>query len=243
MTSTSREMTPAAQKSLSRRLKGSFSSGYQTLLGITQGAAFVYLISNTVANFRKFDFLQWWLTGLTFLVLILVWYTISMETVTFEQLPSLPDSLIPFFIGAYEWAFVFTITLAPDSGLRPWLFGMVVGTFFQFLGFKHSKLQADKVTENKVLLAYLEEEIERRDRNNRYILVLTSFMALIGWFLPVGNVSSANELWVGAFLLFITTDIVFSFFYIHRYFQAVMASARPLTPAAIEGHNAPPPSA
>lgn len=228
MTSASEELM-TNQLILAGRLRGSLASMYQTLLGITQGGALGYLVITALGEIGKghFNFVQWWLAGLTFFVLILVWYTIAMETASLTWIPGLADSLIPFLMGAYELCFIFSIQLVPSLGLLPWLVCMVIGAGFQFIGCFHGPRQAEKVPESAVIVNALRKDIETRNHKNLVCLIVFACLALgIGFTLPTGDIVSANKFYVIVVMVIVTASHAYCFFYMHRYFRAVIKHAR-----------------
>ena len=161
-------------------------------------------------------------------VLVFTWYTITMDTTTWTWIPGLRDALIPFAIGVYEVALIYTTTLAATAGVRPWLCFMALGPLFALLGFHHTMKHARNEPEYVKLLHVLRRSITLRFRCNVIVIIAQLLAATIGLLLPLGGLSVKGiPVAIGALILIpATLPLAFFFVVVAKYWQAVAATAR-----------------
>jgi magnesium-transporting ATPase (P-type) len=85
-----------------------FAGTYLTILGIVQNvilATFIFRFI-TVLEDGKPDEFFWLSSFITFLIIILVWYSYQWYPYLNRCAPKLPDSMIPFFLGTSQSIFV-----------------------------------------------------------------------------------------------------------------------------------------
>jgi hypothetical protein len=158
---------------LLRRLKASYLSSSLTILSIIQGVALAYLAAQVASGAARFTAAQWVMALVTFSVLILVWIQITIDTMTFAQIPDLPGAVVPFVVGAMELWLAAAITLRSSA----WLVGSAVLVSLSSLGFARVNWLAAREPENAGLFARV-----RRMRGSAQVynvLGIVLFVALV----------------------------------------------------------------
>lgn len=137
------------QTALLGRLRNSYLSSSLTILSIIQGVALAALGAAVASGYPRFTLAQWITVVVTFGVLVVVWNQISIDTMTWVQVPDFQGALIPFVVGALELFLVAAIGI----GLPLWLFGSAVLVGLSSLGLIDGYRLAAREPENAELLA------------------------------------------------------------------------------------------
>lgn len=139
------------RRDLLGQLKGSYISSSLTILSIIQGVALAALAGNVAANYTRFTLAQFLMAAVTFGALVVVWNQISIDTMTWVQVPDFQGALIPFLVGALELFLAAAISI----NMTLWLFGLAALAGFSSLGLAYVFRLASHEPENAPLLARL----------------------------------------------------------------------------------------
>jgi hypothetical protein len=98
------QFQPIDGRRVGETIQNNFAATYLTILGIVQNVVFAILI------FRIFEVIQhgkpdeffWTSVAITFFIIILVWDSYQWYPYLNRWAPRLPDSMIPFFLGASQ---------------------------------------------------------------------------------------------------------------------------------------------
>jgi hypothetical protein len=163
------------------RLRGSYVSSSLTILSIIQGVALAALAAAVSANFSRFTPAQWVMALVTLGVLVVVWNQISIDTMSWSQIPNFQGALIPFLVGALELFQIAAISI----GVTVWLFSSAVLIGFSSLGLAIGYRLAAREPENAALLARVRGMRRSAHAYNLVGIALSVLLAigsLIGWF-------------------------------------------------------------
>jgi hypothetical protein len=105
------------QRTVYRRLKGSYGPTYLTILSVIQAVAMGDLAQVVAGSYHHFTPVQWVLTFNTFGVLIIIWNAYSVQSTLWGWIPDVRDSAVPFVVGALELYLNHTIIVS----LSAWL--------------------------------------------------------------------------------------------------------------------------
>lgn len=133
---------------LLRRLKGAYLSATLTILSIIQGVALAALAATVVADYARFTPAQWVMALVSFVVLIVAWNQIAIDTMTWVQVPDFQGGLIPFVVGGLELLLVAAITI----GQALWLLVVAALAASSSVGLAYVSRQAGRELENARLL-------------------------------------------------------------------------------------------
>jgi len=184
-------------RALLYQLKGAYISSSLTILSIIQGVALAALAAAVASNYARFTLAQVIMALVTFCILIVVWNQISIDTMTWVQVPDFQGALIPFLVGAQELFLVAAITI--DRTL--WLFGNATLVAFSSLGLAYVSQLAGREPENAKLLARV-----RGMRNSAHLYnivgvalyVALAIGSMSGWFdtvdVAIGQAGTAAAL-------------------------------------------------
>jgi len=175
---------------LLRRLEGSFVSSSHSILSITQGVVLAALAAAVSGHYARFSLAQWIMAIVTFGVLILVWTQITIDTLTWVQVPDFQGALVPFLVGALELFLAAAITI--DATL--WLFGVAAVAAFSSIGLVLFSRFAKGAPENATLLVQVRGMRRTAHVYNAVGIVLSVFVAigsLTGW---LGGLDAAVSL-------------------------------------------------
>ena len=175
-----------ARLALLERLKGSAISTALTLLSVIQGVALADLGSVVSSNYLHFGPVQWLLVAANFLVLIAGWNQITMETLTWAQLPNTEGNVLPFLVGAFELFLNHALALS----IQVWLIGAAVMTALSTLGIWNAERAAAQNKENAVLIRYLRSYRRAGILYNLFGAALMLLLALAG---GVGWLTAADQ--------------------------------------------------
>ena len=168
-----------------QKLKGSFVLVYLTALCVIQGVALADLAFVVGTNSQQFTLTQWVLVLLTFGALIMTWHQYTMQIMSWDWIPDLRDTLLPFTIGALELLFNHLIPLS----LSGWLLTLALISALGALGTWHTERQAGKEVNNLPRLTRL----RRRLRLLRlYLFGLSLFLLLLALATALGQVQAAE---------------------------------------------------
>jgi len=92
-----------------KHIEANFAANYLTVLGIAQNVVLGILILRTAQALSEparvgsaGAAFTWMAAGLTFLIVVLVWYSYQWSTYLDRWVPGLPDSAIPFMLAASQ---------------------------------------------------------------------------------------------------------------------------------------------
>lgn len=119
------------------RARGAHGSVYLTLISIVQGAILGYLLSFVDAH-RNIGTIGWLLASITFIIVVLTWNEYVMGVITFDWVPDLLDSFIPFSLGISQYLLVNTIRDNPTN----WFFAQAVFSAVTFTAFLNMYVKA-----------------------------------------------------------------------------------------------------
>ncbi len=139
------------RRDLLRRLKESFTTMSLTLMSIVQGVALADLAGVVANGYSHFAATQWLLVLPTFLILIVAWNQVVMDTLAWVQLPDMFYSIVPFIVGAFELFLNHSIARSEQA----WLIGAAVMVTFSTLAIGMTDRNAAVHAENTSLSAYL----------------------------------------------------------------------------------------
>lgn len=123
----------ASKIALYGSLKGSFGAGLVSALGVVQGVALAELGVVITADLPHLTLVRWFQAGVTFLLLISVWDTISKDALIWKWVPGFQESLIPFFLGGAELFLTYSITL----NVSYWLLSIAGLALLRTVGYRH----------------------------------------------------------------------------------------------------------
>jgi hypothetical protein len=98
------------------RLLSYFGQIYLTLSSIIQGVAAGFLASIVTSNYRHFSAVPYILTFTTLLVIIEIWHEYAMGVMAFSWIPTIADTIIPFFFGVIEVFLAQSLSEDPFDG-------------------------------------------------------------------------------------------------------------------------------
>lgn len=124
-------------------LKHSFGAGLVSVLGVVQGVVLAELGVIVTANLQHFTLVRWLQAGVTFLLLIAVWDTISKDALIWKWVPGFQESLIPFFLGGAELFLTYSIIL----NINYWLLGIAGLALLRGVGYLHVDKRGQKEPE------------------------------------------------------------------------------------------------
>jgi len=137
-----------------------FPSYYMTLISIIQATALGYLLI-TFSHQLEEGFSHpslYVIYGITFFVIIIVWYEYMMGSASLRWLPSILDSVIPFSLGIGQFFLVIT---ASHKLYYEWYFSLSGVCFVAFFAYINMYLGAKKLKKynsiNQVVLKELKE--------------------------------------------------------------------------------------
>jgi hypothetical protein len=145
---------------LLRQLKGAYVSSSLTILSIIQGVALAALAAAVSGSYARFTLAQWIMALVTFGVLVVVWNQITIDTMSWVQVPDFQGALVPFLVGALELFLAAAITL----NVTLWLGGNAVLVVVSSVGLLQVSRLAAREPENAKLLARV-----RGMRNNAHV--------------------------------------------------------------------------
>ena len=143
------------QRATYRRLKGSYSPTYLTILSVVQAVAMGDLAQVVAASYEDFTLVQWALTVNTFGVLIITWNVFSVQSALWGWIPDLRDSAVPFIVGALELFLNHTIVVS----LSAWLVAVSLIAISGAVGTLHISWRAQGEAEHRELLKWLSAHI------------------------------------------------------------------------------------
>jgi hypothetical protein len=133
------------------RMKGSFTSMYQTILSIIQGVALADLSAFVAAKYPQFTVVHWLMVLTTFFMLIVVYNVYSIQSAVWDWIPDIRDTSIPFVFGALELFVNHTIA----QSLSLWFIGLAGISALGAIGTVHMVWRAHEESENEELLELL----------------------------------------------------------------------------------------
>jgi hypothetical protein len=181
------------QAELLARLKGASSSSYLTLMSIVQGAVLADLAGVVANNYAHFDLEQWFLVLPTFLLIIAAWNQVTMDTITWVQLPNMVGAIIPFLVGACE--FFLNHSLGHDP--RVWLIGAAIILTFSTLGIRMTEQNIALHEENATLLAHVRgyrQAGQRYNAGSAAVLLVLAGLSVAGLFSRIDDALHQPEI-------------------------------------------------
>jgi len=133
------------------RMKGSFTSMYQTILSIIQGVALADLAAFVAAKYPQFTVVHWLMVLTTFFMFIVVFNGYSIQSAVWDWIPDVRDASIPFDFGALELFVNHTIA----QSLSLWFIGLAGISTLGAIGIVHLVWRAREESENEELLELL----------------------------------------------------------------------------------------
>jgi hypothetical protein len=104
------DLDELAEQAVLRRIEASFPNVYLNLISVIQGVAFGFLVSAVVGPTMRHSTEQWLRTGLCTILIVIVSQEYMVGATVFAWTPTLLDTLVPYGIGALEFAAVSSIT-------------------------------------------------------------------------------------------------------------------------------------
>ena len=143
----------AKREALLSHMKETFQSAYLTLDSIIQGVALGYLVTILVSNQHSFALFAWINAYTSFMVIMLVWAEMLLNTFAFTYITDVFDILVPFLYFALQIPLFRFIEQEPL-----YLLFSVFTTTFGGLFYLHAVSQAHKYrTENDYTLCVLKK--------------------------------------------------------------------------------------
>lgn len=100
-----------------RRIERSFRDIYMQLISIIQGLAFTTLAGVVVINYSTLTAGGWIRVTAAFLFIVAAWEEYMVGSMLFAWVPTPLDALVPFVLGAIEFALITTVTSTFDAYL------------------------------------------------------------------------------------------------------------------------------
>lgn len=134
-----------------------FPSYYMTLISVIQATTLSYLLSTFSLQLKEGipDLSIFVIYVITFFVLIVVWYEYMMGSASLRWVPSMWDSVIPFFLGIAQFLFIFSIPSKKD--IYYWYFSFSGICFVSFFAFLNMYLGAEQLKGNRMVFNKLKK--------------------------------------------------------------------------------------
>ncbi len=218
-----------SRDTLLRRLKESATTTSLTLMSIVQGVALADLAGVVFASYTHFSPTQWLLVVPTFLLLIAAWNQVSIDTLSWVQVPDMFYAIIPFIVGAFELFLNHSIR----TNEQAWLIGVAVLVALSTLAIGLTNRNAGFHAENASLFAYLRPMRKSGQRFNiigaaiLLLLALASALGAFAWIDGVMRLPGATS-FVAAMIV---TLFLLEFIRRHLYYWRVVVAYAEAKPA------------
>jgi hypothetical protein len=188
---------------LEQRMSASFTSASLSLLGVIQGVALALLAAEVSAGYREFGVLEWLMTGVTALMLMVVWRHLSINAMAFNWRHSFGDVGLPFAIGGMEFFLCYAIA----HGVEVWLIGAVFAVLCAVAEMCYVRWRAAHTPDSCLMLPFVRQRWRlQRSLNAAAIAVfpLLALASVVGWIDEAGGLprvlAGGTILLVGAWL-------------------------------------------
>jgi hypothetical protein len=189
---------------LEQRLSASFTSASLSLLGAIQGVALALLAAQVADGYHDFGVLEWLMTGVTALMLAVVWRHLSINAMVFVWRHSFGDVGLPFSIGGMEFFLCYAIA----HGIEVWLLGAVFAVLCAVAEMCYVRWRAAHTPDSCLLLPFVKQRWRLQRSLNAVAIVIFPLLALAslaGWIADSGGfpavLAGGSILLVGAWLL------------------------------------------
>ncbi len=169
---------------LLRRLKESATTTTLTLMSIVQGVALADLAGVVAGGYTHFSPTQWLLVFPTFLLLIAAWNQVTIDTLSWVQVPDMLYAVVPFIVGAFE----LFLNHSLRQNEQAWLIGVAILVALSTLAIRFTNSVAARHAENASLFAYLQPMRKWGQRFNLFgaaVLLLLALVSAVGGFARV----------------------------------------------------------